>query len=525
MIVVKRFLLFAVPSLFCLHTYAQKAKLEWGDMEKKSKFAPALVRILKGPPNELITVSFKAESGKTITPILARFDKDLNQVAEKELSTSESNVYFHSVHNLKDQIFLFTRKYDKDEKFTSLHSTQIDPQTLQITGTKELGSFEAISKKKQADISIRTSADTSSILVFAAAPYNKKENEKFYIGVWDSKMNKQWDKLITLPYEDKYITLEGFEVSNEGEVYVMCKHYDKEVKRERVREDGEDVPSYKYKILIYAKNENNPKEYTIDFQNKFVHDVALQFNSDGNINLVGLYKNKYNGKVTGSFITALDKKTKQVNVKKMEEFPIDDLLTLLDKDNVASNGSKDPGLHGRFKIMGTNKRNDGSIDLLTEYNYWYIVRSRQSNGWYTEYPVYVANDIVVINYKKDGKVAYTRVPKYQREANTNVHISFKWMNQNDKLLLFFNDDKDNVDRDLSKKPDDVTNFKKSVFVMAVINGKGDLQRQAAYSNSDLELATKITSCEVISSDALILYAEKLRLMGKTSYQFGRLKLL
>ena len=523
MIVLKKLLLYSAASLFCFHTYAQKGKLEWGDLEKKSRLAPSMNQVLNGQGSDVITLGFRG-SGKTVTPVLTRFDGKLNQLTEKELFASEKDVNFNSLYNLKGSLVMFTKKYDKDDKFSTFHATLIDPVTLAVTGTKELGKFDAISKKNQADIKISSSPDSGTVLVFANAPYMKNENEKFFISVWDSKMNKQWDKMITLPYADKYVAVDEFRVSNEGDVYVMCKHYDKETNRERVKEDGKVVPSYKYKVFIYGKDGSAPTEHTMDFQSKFVHDVSLQFNADGNILMLGLYNNVYNSNVSGTFMAMFDKNTKLVNVKKMDPFPMDDLIYMAWKDGCGSHQEKNPGLFSAFKIIGTNKRNDGSLDLITEYNYMYIYRSTSSYG-YVEYPVYIARDIVIINYKKDGKVVYTRVPKSQKQIMTNANISFKWMNQGNNLLLFYNDTKKNLDRSLSKSPKSLKKIGSSEFVMAIINEKGELQRQSVFSNSGMDVVAKITSCQPISPNTLIIYAEKDRRIGRTRTQFGSLKFL
>ena len=522
MIAIKKVLLFSAACFFSLQPYAQKAKLAWGDLEKKSRLAPSMSQILNGEGTDLVTLGFRSQ-GKTLTPVLTRFDEKLNQLTEKELLASEKNVNFNSMHNLKGSLVMFTKQYDKDDKFTSFFATLIDPVTLAVTATKEIGKFDAISKKNLANIRMSISPDNASILVLANAPYAKNENEKFYLSIWDNKMNKQWDKMITLPYADKFIAVDEFRLSNEGDVYVLCKHYDRAVTSEKVKEDGKVIPSYKFKVLIYSKNGGAPTEHTMDFKGKFVHGATLQFNDDGNITLLGLYNSYYNSNVTGHFMATFDKNTKLVNVKKMEQFPKEGFIDQVKKDGCASNQEKNPGLFSSFRIKGTNKRNDGTIDLIAEYNYMYIHRYRSSYS-YVEYPVYVSKDIVVISYKKDGKVVYTRVPKSQRQIYTDNNISFKCMNQGNNLLIFYNDLKKNLDRSLSKSPKVMKNIGSSEFVMAVVNEKGELKRESVFSNSGMDVVAKISACQPLSN-TLIIYAEKDPRFGKTRCQFGSLKFL
>jgi hypothetical protein len=170
-------------------------------------------------------------------------------------------------------------------------------------------------------------------------------------------------------------------------------------------------------------------------------------------------------------------------------------------------------------VMGTNKRSDGSIDLLTEYNYSYV--DSDSNSSKT---VYVANDILVINYKKDGTTAYTRIPKWQRDDNSSDYISFKWMKHGAELLLFYLDSESNVKKDLSKRPNGIFRWKRTVLVVASINDKGELQRQAAYAHKDIDMITAFHLCTVVDTDMLALFATRGGLFNKTKFQFGRLKL-
>ncbi|WP_133054028.1 hypothetical protein [Niastella yeongjuensis] len=521
---VKKLLLISAAVLFYFKPYAQKGKLEWGDLEKKNRNTPFMAQVLKGPGTDIITLGFRRQGGSTISPVISRFDEKLNQVMEKELFASEKDMTFNNIFNLRGNLVLFSKQYDKEERFSALHAAQIDPVTLAVTGAKELGKYEAIKKSNQATITVMPSPDSSLVLVMANAPYAKNENEKFFISVYDNKMNSIWEKTIQLPYADKYVVIDEFQISNEGDVYVMCKHYDREVSREKVREDGINVPSYKYKVFIYSKDKAKPTEHTIDVQDKFVHDIALQFNNDGNIAMMGLYKDLYNSNISGTFMGLFDKNTKLITVKKMEKFPKQQLVDLVSKDGCGSRKESNPGLYNRFRIIGTNKRNDGSVDLLTEYNYMYIHRTyNSSTGYYTEYPVYVADDIVVINYGKDGKISYARVPKHQRQTVTNANVSFVWMNQGNNLLLFYNDVKKNIDRSLEKGPKYIKTFSSSEFVMATINSKGDLQRESIFSNKGMDVVAKITSCRSVADNTLIIYAEKSHQLAKTRMQFGRLK--
>jgi hypothetical protein len=521
MIASRHFFLYIIAAFVCTHAHARQVQPEWGDLNIRTRNTPTLERIVKGQPDELIAVGIKWTPNALHLPqtfVATRFDTDLKKVMEQELFATGNRVDFHNVYNFKGNVFLFTRQFKRKEKVTSLNSTQIDPVTLKVIETNEIGQFDAITRGRQPEINIKTSPDTSRILVFTEAPYDGTESLRFYVNVLDHNMHKQWDKVITLPYLNKFISIEGFDISNDGEVVIICKHYDRNVLRERVRENGVMVPSYTYKILMVGKNDDRPKEHAVHLQNRFVHAMTSQFDIDGNIHLLGLYKDKRNGNVSGHFRTVLDKNSPQTDVQKMEPFPVDDLLKLLYKDFCGTINPNDPGLSDRFKVIGTNLRSDESIDLLTEVNYSYEKRDDDDHTT----TIYVADDILVINYKKDGSVLYTRIPKSQSE-HSDTYISFKWMKYGSALLLFYNDSEKNVNRELSKRPDDMS-IVRSVFVMAIVDDQGGLQRKVAYSHKDIKMYTDVNASAVIDTNVLALYAERNQTFSKSRYQFGRLKL-
>ena len=82
------------------------------------------------------------------------------------------------------------------------------------------------------------------------------------------------------------------------------------------------------------------------------------------------------------------------------------------------------------------------------------------------------------------------------------------MSANNKLVLFYNDEKDNVERDLSKKPDDITNFGKSVLAMAVIDQKDNLTRNIVYDHRDMKLTTCVRVSQRLTGDKIGLYAHR-----------------
>jgi len=512
----KALTLFIAASFLYLHPYAQKAQVNWSELEKNSAY---LLHIFKGHDNELITLSITGR-----TPLLTRYDSNLKQIDEKKPFNEKMDV--HTAATFKDNLFIFSSEVDRDDNFAVLRGARIDQQTLQAGSMRELARFDHPVKRYHVRIGIKASDDTSHILVFGDAPFNREENEKFFVNVFDNKMNKLWEKVIDLPYPGKLIDVEDVKISNEGEVYILCRQYEKEMFGADLKNHA---PSNTYKIYGCSQNENTLHEMNLTFRNSFVHSASLQFNKDGNIFVMGMYQKVPLGWVNGCFMYAIDKNLKHLLAKKMESFPADSLLTYMIKDGCANDVANNPGLNPAFKIIGTNKRNDGSIDLLTEYNLVTYHTSASINSLHmvsvSDQPQHSAYDILVINFKEDGKIVYTRVPKKQEEYEFGgQHVSFKWMNLENKLVLFYNDNRENIATDPTGKAEPMKDYKKSVFVVAAIDEKGALQKQMVFSNDELDLSTLIFDCVPLNENTLGLYASKKPRIGKTEHEIGVLKL-
>jgi hypothetical protein len=519
-------LVYLAMLLIATTSNAQQANVTWGPLSKTdTKFAA----IVRGENNEMIKLSFLVSGGmfskKRETPVLTRYDNKMNEIASKEYTADEDGMSFDNLLSLKNKIYLFTSKYEKSDKTTAYYAQRININTLNPEGKViALGSFTAVSKYNQSTVKFEPSADSSKLLMFGLTPYNRKENEKYYMSIYDLELNKLWENTVELPYLDKFVDVIDYFVTNDAEVGVLLKHYDQEVKKEAIKVDGTKVPSYKTKLLTYAKGTAKPQEFVLNIGDKFVHELKLTADENNNLNLFGLYKNKYNGHVNGFFTTQIDRVTKQVTQKKLEAFP-EELIAAVKVDKQASEKEKDPGLYANFNVYDVVKRNNGSIDYILQY-YAKIQRERSSNNsmFSTIYYEYVYGDIIVVNVASNTKTTITRIPKMQSTSPFDLTNGFKSTTYKNKLVLFYNDDKDNIDKDLSKKPESFTRPGKSSFVMCVVDENGTFTRQELFSNRELPVTVCPMRSYNITPAKISLYAQKIGMAIGTKDMLGVIEL-
>jgi hypothetical protein len=503
---------------------AQKFNVSWGDNARlKYDFEDAVPL----SNNQFIILKLKG-SGKLSLfgggvaeqqPILALVDKNMEAITEREIPIQEKGASFKGFEKYGPNIFFLYEAYDRENRTTSVYALKVDEKTLVTSGKITLGTYSSDNRYDQAEPTYKLSSDSSKILLFVEGPDRKKENKKFFIGVFDTNLKTLWNKEIELPIGDRYISIYDQDITNDGKVFVAIKHYDKEVTRQMVREDGAKVPSYTYKLLVYDAAHPAAKEITFNLDNQFIQGTKLAYNNNGSVTVAGLYKRKYNGNINGAFYTTFDANTSEVKDPKMVPFT-PEMVTLVDKDNFGTDKDSDPGLFPGFRILHILNRSNGSVDLISEYYRLTVITvyNPSTHTSTTSYN-YTYGDIVNTNIDKDGKAVFTRIPKNQRLTNSNIFLGYYPIIYGDKLVLLYNDDKDNVERDMAKKPDDVVNFKRSVFMAATIDAKGNVSRQSVYSHVDEEYVTLPREVAKISDTKYLVVSDLLKLFKKRT-RFG-----
>ncbi len=522
----KKIIGIAIGIIITISCFAQTATVTWGEFSKNETVFGDLIYCDNG---DMIKYSYEEKraiiGGKpTITPYLTKYDKRFKEIKSKEYKASEKGIKFTGLIKLKNFIYFRTNSYDKETKSTTHFAQPININTLEPDGAEiNFGSFQANNKNDESTVNFVLSADSSKVLVFASMPYQKSENEKYYMAVYDNNLKKLWSKSVELPYLDKYVEMFSYFVTNQGEVGVLLKHFDQDVKKESIRVDGVKIASYKEKLLIYKGSDEKPQELVLDIGNKFVHAVNLSTNSKDNLTLFGLYKDKENGHITGYFVSTIDVASQKVTLAKQGGFS-DELIELLDMDDQGSKSKKDPGLSNNFKFREVVQRDNGSKDYLVEF-YRYKWTTDNTNGHFTSHINYEYGDIVDINIALDGKTIFTRIPKIQRAQDIDLACGFTSLPFGNKLYLFYNDNNDNISKDLSKRPDKLYNFVRSSYVMAEINAKGELNRQEVYSNRDVDGTTCPPYCKRIGKNKINLYTQRMAgLFSAKKDMFGCLEI-
>ena len=174
---------------------------------------------LSGPMRVVFFVIYSRGKLGLGEKMIYKFGYDLKPRVDRPLSTriggvqSETATVFQIDKNLY-HISSTTRGIDKAFFLQNIDTDQLG-QSLPV----ELDRFQTAGKSAQASTTaIIMARDTSRVSFVYSIPSRRKENEAFGVNVFDRNMNKLWHGTFELPYENRLLELENYEIDVEGTV-------------------------------------------------------------------------------------------------------------------------------------------------------------------------------------------------------------------------------------------------------------------------------------------------------------------
>jgi hypothetical protein len=488
--IVKRVGILIVLSTLVQIVLAQKFDVKWGNKEKHIISYNNSILLENG--NRLI---FKNEKEIKINNTIKHrntfliVDNDFNELKEKVVEAEGDNPIYSGFEKFGNNIFLLYTTIDNKTKTRAINAQKIDKGSLEIISTTTLGVFDHDGYSNQIGPFYIISQDSSKIMAICQNMWEIDKSTLVYAKVYDKNFNLLNKIEIKLPikYEKGNMTekINGYYLLNNGNVCIdIFEYYGKKTFN---KVDGKKVPNYSRKMYVYESNTKDLKQITLSADNfNYLRNGNILFDKTGvQATFVGLNSDYDKKNYKGVVYATLDFKDYTIKNYKTVDFPIE-ILSLVEKDNFGTDKKSDPGLFDKFRVANLQRRIDGSLDLVMEYIDAWSTAGANSKGAFTDYGTsYCFGDIINANITKDDKVTFTRIPKKQYGFNSYDALlgTFSFTHGND-LVILYNDDKDNVDRDLNKKPDDIMKFKNSVLIAATINSKGELKREAILNNDE-----------------------------------------
>lgn len=298
--------------VFHSHTYGQDPsyRIKWGLEEKVSKRLNLDVVVGYDETGYYaLKILHKVNFGigplatnRTGTPILQHYDHDLkmDRMSKINLNYRQGERELEGMLQVKGNLYLFTSFADNGDKNHKLFVQSVNKQNLMTSrDDMEIANIDYKGKRKKNSgaYMFRVSRDSTRIFVFCTLPFEKNESERFALKVFDQTMKLLWQKDVDLPYTDELFSLEDLSVDDAGNVYLLGKVFYDKVK---TRVNGS--PNYHYTILSYKKNGEAFREYKVSLDDKFLEEMQISPDDDGDIVCAGFYSVEGN-RASGEHIT------------------------------------------------------------------------------------------------------------------------------------------------------------------------------------------------------------------------------
>ncbi len=519
------------------------ASLDWGNdyNEPNNTVATKIIGIV---PDGFYVLRQKVMSSANARPRawVEFFSKDmkLQRSEEMDLKYKGKQRDFENVVLLNGQLYLLTSFNNTAKKRNYLFKQEISMRTL--TPSKSLEMIcenEARNVEVEGKFGFHISNDSTKLLVYNELPYEKKNPERFGFRVFDQNFELIWEKNIILPYPDNQFTVEDYRVDDRGNVYLLGVLYEDNAKWRR-----RGNPTYKYVILSYTDNGNNPQEYRIEGENKFITDLTFRPAKDGTLICAGFYSERGTYSVKGATYFRLNPETREITNRNYQPFDFDFLTEFMSEKNKekakAAQANNDvrraPELFD-YSLDELILRSDGGAVLVAEqffieqdvyrdypygfypYGYYDPFFNNRYGRTQTDY-YYHYNDILVVNIRPNGEIEWaSRIPKRQETRNDGGYYSSYAMSiVRDKLFFLYNDNVKNFAGNQRSNRFYTYSGGDGVIVLAQVSKDGEVSTFPMATNRDAGVLTRPKMCKQIGRREMAVFGERNR-----GYRFGNMK--
>lgn len=528
----------AVMIALSFSAYAQKnVKISWGDEFQLPKKSYELGFIGN---SKIGYTEISHTRGKTIN--LQKFSPSLKLTGTNSISTKtlSKGYMIESLGERDKKNFLYYSTWDKKTTTETLFAQEIDAAKGEFKGSaKEListtsriagrltltGYFQYNTADKWNFI---TSADSSKLMVYYRLKPKEKRDalNKDVIGIYvfDKSLNKLWGREIEMPYTEKMMDNDDYQVDSKGNVYILAKVF---------TGDKKDKQSH-YEVMMYDKDSKKPIISSFKFSDKTIVDIALNEDQNGRMICAGYYSKSGAG-TDGAFFLSFDEATKSMkNIHKgFYEFPNEIMRQFESKKAVKKaekreeKGKDDEVSHLVFRNMTIT--NDGAITLFGEQYTVYITIEFNRNTTTTVYHHFF-DDIYAMRIGADGEMKWVKkIPKLQRGTTRNnpspdrLGLSYHLHTSGDDSYLFFVDNIKNLDL----KPDQVPAMHAAgmggVLMCVKIAADGTTSKSSIFDFREEKMNVDVRAFSNVSEKEVIGRARKLK--GPLQFNFTEGKAL
>jgi hypothetical protein len=366
----------------------------------------------------------------------------------------------------------------------------------------------------QVDGGLIMSEDSSKVAFVNIIPGNDfRDEDVIAIGVFDDRMQLIWKEMFYYKFADKRYEIKQSVVTNEGEIYLVCKlddpvEYDGKVKSIREK----NLPRFEY--YLYHINREGILPYKVDLgRGGAPMDVALFF-PDRETNrflMAGFYTDdEHRYRIKGMFFSYGDKNFQNTSIKK-HQFR-ENFLAGLVSDKAIQKGK---GLESSYQILDVLNYDDGSIGFIAENNYVRDLSQTDFYGRWYERVIYVSDELIIPRFNSEGVLLnIEKIPK-QFDSDFAQYTSYAIALNKGLTYLIFNDYKSGKEKqEIAKKGRRFTD-------LLVLGQRGEIVgHQTLFTEREIELEFNPLLCDY-NDEFFLIGSKRGNKFSMASLQFNQ----
>jgi hypothetical protein len=453
-----------------------------------------------------ISVSKYSKNGyvKEWTQVVTNYEMDNEYVVFKNIFQvgDEAFVFFEN-NNLEEGVNkLFLKLVSKDGELSDLE--KVDEIQYE---EKNSGYFDiSVSKNK-------------SKFVILSRHYNKNSNNfKLGLKVFNTSIEKQWEKEILLPVSEKEAKIKYVQVSEDGDVFLMYEDVSA-----RGRATG---LTSNYRVLkISKKNSEDYEDLVLDLKHNIENIYIDVDNTVGKTIITALYsKGDY---IDGFYAGVIDQNKFEESSSHYNDFPPSFLSQA--KGHVKINGKSIKEYSVKYKLKRIFNTDNGGFLLIYEHDFFFMKKNTSLDGSDTgSKKRYEKNHLFVAKMNENGKLEWCEfVPKQQDTVHNSDYSGCIIFYSNNLLTIIFNDNLKNFKQlENNKKLKNHNAYKASGLVAVQIDENGNSTRKLLQDNKKANI--RINPVDIFTENMAtkdwVIKAYAIKKRKKGEYYLGKINI-
>jgi hypothetical protein len=284
--------------------------------------------------------------------------------------------------------------------------------------------------------------------------YNEMEAASFYLALFDNKMQLKWQLKEQLNFADKDVKQFDAVVDNSGKAYLAYRLDTKG----KVNNEG--------RVLVFDAGKKQ-KELYLDLPGAIPSEMKLLVSQNTQlVHVAGFYYNYNSQGLQGAYAVGIQTSDLALTTMRKTAFP-DNLVRQFTEDGWGHDKS-----NSKYGLMDKLRSKLVELD-----NFQPAITGEFSHSGVVNNKLYRYTGGILHAYFGPVQTHFARLPKYRVSAGSTVGDSYSVFGLRDLMIIFYNDDIDNLSKDINSKPENSNVYKNVVMVGAIMQSDGSINRQ------------------------------------------------